>query len=143
MKKAAVLLIVLSLIGCASTASQIRSKNRKNIVKLYRGMSKQTVLYVMGHKQLYAKLDEKGRFQKKSEQEKIYINNPYKTEVLRGKDKSKERLFEVVYYYTDKKKNDNKITDDELTPLVMEEGRLIGWGWSFLETTKKEYRIRK
>ena len=146
MKKGILLLILLFLVGCSS-ASQIRATNRKNIVKLYRGMSRQSALFVMGNKQHYTELDEKkGLFQKKPVKP-IYINNPYKTEILRGKEKDKngekEKIFEVLYYYTEKKRNDGKITDDELTPLVFEEGRLMGWGWSFLETTKKEYHIKK
>ena len=47
----------------------------------------------------------------------------------------------VDYYYTDIKKADDAVTDDELTPLVMENGRLVGWGWSFLDQNVERYRI--
>lgn len=49
---------------------------------------------------------------------------PYRSEILQGKNKT----FEVVYYVTDVKKDDNAIIDDELTPFVFDNGKLIGWG---------------
>jgi hypothetical protein len=42
------------------------------------------------------------------------------------------RTYEVWYYYTDLKQRDDKISDDELTPLVFDEEKLIGWGYPFL-----------
>jgi len=73
----------------------------------------------------------------------INANNPYRSEILQGKDKT----FEVLYYYTDIKNYDawygmKGIADDELTPLVFDEGKLIGWGWSYLEANVKKYEIR-
>lgn len=136
MKKVIFIFIMIFMAGCATTASQIRAKNKENMVKLYRGMTKETVLFVMGKKQLETTLDEKGLFKKPAGI--VYINNPFKTEMLEGKG----RVFEVLYYYTEKNKNDGEITDDELTPLVLEEGKLIGWGWNFFKNTKRKYGIR-
>lgn len=59
----------------------------------------------------------------------LTITNPYRSEILKGKD---DKIFEVIYYVTDVKNDDNAITDDELTPLIFNNGKLIGWGWSFL-----------
>lgn len=56
------------------------------------------------------------------------ISNPYKVEVLKGKD---GQIYEVLLYYTDVKKMDGAITDDELTPLIIKDGKLQGWGWVF------------
>jgi hypothetical protein len=70
------------------------------------------------------------------------VNSPYKSEILQGEGKT----FEVLYYYTDVKSviytaNPATITDDELTPLVFDNGKLIGWGASFLDSNIKKYKI--
>ena len=69
------------------------------------------------------------------------INNPYRTETTHTKDGDPVLL---VFYYTDVKARDNAITDDELTPLVFEDDKLVGWGWSYLDnnTQKYEYKVR-
>ncbi len=36
----------------------------------------------------------------------------------------------MLYYYTEMKKRDGKITDDELTPVVLKDGLVDGWTWS-------------
>ncbi|MCJ7555009.1 MAG: DUF3192 domain-containing protein [Ignavibacteriaceae bacterium] len=53
-----------------------------------------------------------------------------------------DKIFEVWYYYTDMKAYDGAITDDELTPVVFENDKLIGWGQSFLNDTVQRYEIR-
>ena len=68
----------------------------------------------------------------------LTITNPYRSEILKGKN---DKLFEVIYYVTDVKNDDNAITDDELTPLIFDNGKLIGWGWSFLEDNIKPLGI--
>lgn len=65
-------------------------------------------------------------------------NNPYRSEFLVG---SKETL-EILYYYTDLKRRDGAVTDDELTPLVFKDGKLMGWGHSLLDESIKKYEIR-
>ena len=50
--------------------------------------------------------------------------------------------FEILYYYTDQKSADGAITDDELTPLVMKDGALDGWGWAYLKDVSAKYEIR-
>jgi len=68
------------------------------------------------------------------------INNPYRTETLKGID---GQIYEVLFYYTDIKKADEAITDDELTPILIKDGKLVGWGWSFLNqnVTKYHYKL--
>jgi hypothetical protein len=39
---------------------------------------------------------------------------------------------EVLYYYTDLRQRDDRITDDELTPLVFRDGKLAGKGYDYL-----------
>lgn len=124
MKKILALLLCLALVGCA-TLSKIRATNRERLNKISIGMTKQEVLDIMGTKTITARSSE-------------VINNPYKTETLRSEDK----VFEVLYYYTEIKRSDGAITDDELTPLVFDEGKLIGWGWSFFEDTTQKYQLK-
>jgi hypothetical protein len=130
-----VLLIVsimcVFLCGCATSAG-VRATNREKMNKLSMGMSKNDVLDTMGTKTIrtYASWTGTGPGE--------IITNPYRSEILKGKDKT----FEVLYYYTDIKKSDGAITDDELTPFVFEDDILIGWGWSFLQDNMQKYEIR-
>lgn len=124
------LVVVLFLSGCA-TLSELRARNRENLTRLSVGMTKDEVLKIMGTKTTKAYQGWDGGFVD-------VINNPYRSEILQGENKT----LEVLYYYTDKKKADGAITDDELTPLVFEDNKLIGWGWGFLEKNIQKYEIR-
>jgi len=116
-------LMGLLLSGCASLDA-IRSQNRQNLMSLSPGMSKQEVLAVMGTKTI---MSEDGR-----------INNPYRSEMY----KSQGHTFELLLYYTDLKRADGAITDDELTPLVVMDGKLDGWGWSYWDGLVQKYELR-
>lgn len=127
MKKVAVVSVLFVLAaGCTSSLDRVRTVNRRNILKLSVGMTKEQALAIMGNK------SGGGRFGEPT------VNSPYKSEILQ----SREKTFEVLYYYTDIKSviyaaNPATITDDELTPLVFDNGKLIGWGTSFLEDIRK------
>lgn len=128
MKRIILLICVTFLITGCATLSEIRATNRERLNKVSIGMTKEEVLNIMGTKRINA-YDDMSLVE--------VINNPYKTEILRGKD----RTFEVLYYYTEHKRADGAISDDELTPLVFDEGKLIGWGWSFFEDTTQKYEL--
>ncbi|MGA1979343.1 MAG: DUF3192 domain-containing protein [Sedimentisphaerales bacterium] len=127
MKKVAVVSVLFVLAaGCTSSLDRVRTANRRNILKLSVGMTKEQSLAIMGNK------SGGGRFGEPT------VNSPYKSEILQ----SREKTFEVLYYYTDIKSviyaaNPATITDNELTPLVFDNGKLIGWGTSFLEDIRK------
>jgi hypothetical protein len=104
-------------------------------MKLSVGMSKEEVIKLMGEKRVQAK---EGYLDKYYGRYEPGATNPYRREILQGKDK----VFEVLYYYTDIKKLDGAIADEELTPLVFDNEKLIGWGRSFLETNVQKYEIR-
>jgi hypothetical protein len=131
MKKAAVISVLFVLAaGCTSSLDRVRTANRRNLLKLSVGMTKEQATAVMGHK------SGGGWFGEPT------VNSPYKSEILQGEGKT----FEVLYYYTDVKSviytaNPATITDDELTPLVFDNGKLIGWGASFLDSNIKKYKI--
>ena len=135
MKKRVGVFVLCALVGgCYSdTLTEFRNNNRKNLTKLAIGMTKQEVMEIMGHEtgeKTFTNLVGKRTF--------LSATNPYRIEILQGKEKT----FEVLHYYTDVKKDDNAITDDELTPMVFDNGRLIGWGSSFLEQNIQKYEIR-
>ena len=122
MVKVYVLALCLLLSGCYTMAN-LRADNIRNIHRLAIGMNKQEVLDVMGSK--YA---EKGT---------LRVSNPYYSESLWGKHKE----LDVYYYYTGSEKADAIISNDELTPLVFDEGKLTGWGWDFLRDNIKAYKL--
>jgi len=126
-------------VGVASSRksiSQTTAVNRANLLKLSLGITKDEAISIMGTKPMnafYTELSGKRKITRG-----VIVNNPYRSETLKGKNKT----LEVVYYATDVKDDDGAITDDELTPLVFDEGKLIGWGWSFLQNNVKKYEIR-
>ena len=131
MKKIIVIFLMLVyLAGCSTTLPQIRSGNRERLRKLSLGMTKQKVLHIMGTETINA--------HSRSGEVIGVIDNPYKRKILRGK----EMTFEVLYYYTRIRHSDGAITDDELTPIVFYEGKLIGVGWPFFIDLGKRYGIK-
>lgn len=108
---------------------EVRSENRTNLLKLQVGMTKTEVLQIMG-----------------TQEDKLWggvgypqrISNPFRAETLEGKDGT----LEVLYYYTDLQKQDGAVTDDELTPLVLKNNKLVGWGRSALNESVTKYEIR-
>ena len=72
----------------------------------------------------------------------VTATNPYKSEMHTVDG----RVYEVLYYYTDtmrKKRINvhlpglekaNPILDEELTPVVLQNNRVIGWGRAFFKT---------
>ena len=111
---------------------QARMENRQKLVRLSIGMTKAEVLDVMGTKTMVLKSTAD------LETEVSRINNPYRVESAKD---TLSQTYEILFYYTDMKKTDGVITDDELTPLVIKDEKLIGWGWTFLGDTIKRYQI--
>ena len=118
-----VLMISVLLSGCARL-SEIRGENRQKLLGLSTGLTKQEVLNVMGTETMKTR--------------RRVITNPYRTEMYR----SNGREIELLLYYTDVKKSDGAITDDELTPLVLMDGKLDGWGWLYWDDIVHKYEIR-
>ena len=119
-----ILATIVFLTGCTSN-SGIRVKALQNLSKLSLGMNKNQIYEIMGHGTvpMYGDAD---------------IPHPYRTEVMKQDDGT---TAEVLFYYTDKKKADGVITNDELTPLVLQNNQLVGWGWLYMEQNIQEYRI--
>ena len=137
MRKIIYLFVMAMMIsGCVTTMSDIITPNREGLLKLSVGITKEEALNIMPKGKgtvvpfagVYTGLIGRG----------MTINNPYRSEILQGKDKT----FEVIYYVTDIKTSESVVTDDDLTPLIFDNGKLIGWGWSFFKDNVQKYEIR-
>lgn len=130
MKRVTTLLLVASILlaGCASSET-IRDKNQERLLRLSKGMTKAKVLKAMGTKTTRDPL---------SPGLSLIIPNPYWTEMYRSND----HTFKLLLYYTDRRSPFGAITDDELTPIIIIDGKLDGWGWPHWEILIKEYDIR-
>ena len=118
----------LAFLGCA-TVPGIALVNRQHLLKLSMGMDKKEALRIMGKKTVSVSDGLDGKV----------INNPYISEILKWKD----RTFEVIYYLTSDRDIDTNtaITKDDLTPLVFDDGKLVGWGKDFLGTIAENHVI--
>ena len=115
------MIVALVLVGCASLDA-IRSKNRQLLNQLRLEMTNDEVANLMGTEPLGEG-----------------INQPFRTETLRLPDGSSALIW---FYYSDKKEADYAITNDELTPVVFEKGKVVGWGWTYLDQNYNRYKIK-
>ncbi len=118
------ILIQSLLVSCGPTLEMIQSTNRSNLNKISLGMTKSEVLNIMGTKTI-------------SSFEGSIINSPYRSETTTHNGIN----YEIHFFYTDTKKSDNSITDDELTPVVYLNGKVVGYGWSYLKENIKKYQL--
>lgn len=127
-----VLLPTIVLVACSSADAMMdaaRTANRTKLIQLQVGMDRDVVLRTMGTTPV-----------KIRDGSSVVgtVNNPYRNEMYQASG----HRFEVIYYYTDMKSRDGGIADDELTPLVLKDGILDGWGWSYLRDVSAKYEIR-
>jgi hypothetical protein len=101
---------------------KIRQDNYDNLNRLSKGMSREQVAAVMGEQ----KEIQTYYYYWKAE----ILSNPHRIETLQGKDRLQH---EVHYYFAYLKKNDRKITTDELCPVIYRDGFLEGWGWEYYQ----------
>jgi len=95
----------LVLSGCATWQAQ-QGRNRDNLMKLEIGISKAQVIEVMGPPDL---------------------NEAYQ--------KPGGGTLVALFYYTNRIWADGNVTRDECTPVVLQDGKVIGWGQDFLQAT--------
>ncbi len=112
-------------------AEDILAKNRENLNRLSMGMLKSDVLNIMGTQTITA-------YESAQSAQMIVITNPYRTEIMKNE---KGENLEVLFYYTDEKRL-GQITDNELTPIVLKDGKVEGWGRSYLMDVVYSYRAR-
>jgi len=111
------------MISCTPVETY-HNTQRNKLNQLNLGITKQGLLAIMGTGDIQTDVGT--------------IPQPYKVEITR--DPIDSVSIEVVYYYTDIKQRDGVISDDELTPFFIKNGKLIGWGWSFFGDLKIEKR---
>ena len=75
------------------------------------------------------------------------VTNPYRTELYRADGST----FEILYYLTDSKTRasapatageSDQVEDEDLMPLVLRDGKLDGWGWSYWRDVAQKLDIR-
>ena len=94
------------------TPQQVRTMNKEKLNELEIGMYENVVLMIMGSKTI------------KIESAPFTIENPFKTEIY----SNDVNVYKILYFYTDLVKSDGFITDEELTPIIFKNNKLIGWG---------------
>ena len=141
-KRIFIFCMVLIVCGCGAPMTQkfdaLRVRNRSNLNGLQLGISRTEVLSIMGEKTdtLVSHNSDDGGSPLRPVV--TYMNNPYRTSSFEKEDK---RL-EVLYYYTEVKDFDGAVSDDELTPIVLIDNKLVGWGWDYWSDVAEKYEIR-
>jgi len=134
MKRSLVLLLLLG--GCGTlmidSLEQLRATNRKNIITLAPGTPRAQVEKVMGDARAGGKLGDIvfGRVRH------LEAKNPQREERVTAPDGA---VYDVLFYYTHVRTRDDKITDDELTPVVFRAHELAGIGYDFLGKLAPKY----
>jgi len=130
-------IVLLAFAGGCSTLmidslEQLRETNRKNIAQLTLGTPRAQVEKRMGDARAGGKLGDVvfGRVRH------LEVKNPQREERVTGPDGA---AYDVLFYYTDLKTRDDKIIDDELTPLVFRGHELAGIGYGFLAKLAPKY----
>lgn len=142
MKRSYVPVLLVILCGCVSvesvpegTASAGYSYGAKanltNIRQITVGMTQQEMEEVMGD---HTNIGFKASHDVLGAYETMTLTNPYRAETVQ----TGEKKYEVMYYFTSVKNPDGFISDEELTPLVFENGKLIGKGHDFLFRLKEK-----
>jgi len=108
-------------------SNDITSRNRQNLGKLAIGMTKEQVLNIMGTQTLT------------TVDHNVRVTSPYRVETIKDND---GKTMEVLFFYTDEKKDETKVSDDELTPVILNAGKVEGWGRIYLADVAPAYRLR-
>ena len=65
------------------------------------------------------------------------LQNPHRNELYEAAGSD----WEVLFYYTRVVDDDGQVTDDELTPVVLRDGTLVGIGWEYWAEQASLYAI--
>lgn len=121
------LILAVTAMGIAACANfyidpidAMRDRNKRNLQQLSVGMSRLEVNQIMGTDTAGGLL---GTLHRAS------VSNPYRIETVTGANRQE---YEILFYYTDVTKRDDVVSDNELTPVILQNGKVIGWGYDFL-----------
>lgn len=135
MRFLAMLVYCAMLAGCSTLfmdpLEQLREANKRNLQRVSLGNTRFEVETIMGSERAGGGLPEVafGRLQY------LAAKNPMREDTVRGRDGAD---YQVLFYYTDVHAKDDKITDDELTPIVFRDGKVVGIGHPFLAAARKD-----
>jgi hypothetical protein len=140
---------VAALAACAS-AGGFREDNIRNLDRLRTGMTRDQVFDIMGTKSVSVSGTESAgpvgieedtlgvsQVQIPVGGPKPVLQNPHRNELYRAAGSN----WEVLYYYTAVVSDDGRVTDDELTPVVLRDDTLVGSGWDYLAEQASLYDI--
>jgi hypothetical protein len=143
--------VLAALSGCSSatlqSASDFRDENRLNLSRLTSGMPRAEVLDIMGSASLTRPLGSEGGGVARTETDTLGVAqvqivpgargpalyNPMRSATYRAGDS----VWEVLFYYVRLVEDDGVVADDELEPIVLRNGFLVGTGWRFYEETAR------
>ncbi len=101
------------------------SANQQALPKLQLGMSAESVRAAMGEGEII----NYGR---------LYLVDPWRAEAFSLADGVEVR---ILFYVTQPPRKYYRPEDHELTPIVFEDDKLVGWGWSYLRQKSDRYRL--
>ncbi|MEJ2546557.1 MAG: DUF3192 domain-containing protein [Gemmatimonadota bacterium] len=146
---AAIVALALIFAACAS-AGGFRETNRENLERLRPGMTRDQVFDVMGTESVSAAGTESAGPVEIAEDTlgvnqlqipiggpRPLLQNPHRSETYEAAGYD----WEVLFYYTRVEDDDGRVTDDELTPVVLRDGTLVGIGWEFWAGQASSYSI--
>lgn len=67
----------------------------------------------------------------------LFVNNPYRTETVVCQGETAK----VLWYYTTTRCDNGQIADDELTPVLLADGKVAGWGHRFYDQYCKKMPV--
>ena len=128
MRATAAVVLLGVAVGCVTTPANLRAQNRGRMNQLSVGLVRDEVLAMMGTEPQWVCLGGPACILLPM----LYLEkatNPHRTERAQTPDGTEVEIF---FYQTETRSADGAISDDELSPIVLEDGRLVGWGWVYL-----------
>ena len=131
MRYAFMILLFLALTGCASAPvyNPVQASvhpevllNESGLKEVKEGMTADQVHKIMGQELRIGYAFESDKYQP------LTIPNPYRIEKIKGGE------YTVEYYIEAIRQADGIVKDDELMPLVFQDGKLVGRGWPLVNS---------
>ena len=125
----AVTLLLVSLVACGRHYFGLYrtgiSENQQALQELQLGMSAVSVRTIMGDGEVV-------RYNK------LHLVDPWRSEAFSLADGSDVL---ILFYVTQPPRKYYRPEDDALTPIVLEDDQVVGWGWTYLRQNHDRYRI--
>jgi hypothetical protein len=146
----------VAILACSSATMQsaggFREENRANIERLTPGMTRGMVVSIMGTQSVPRPLGTEGSGQARTERDTMGVThvqiltgsnapalyNPMRT----GSYQAGDHTWEVLFYYVRLVEDDGVVSEDEMEPIVIKDGFLVGVGWVYWRETAAQEGIR-